>query len=162
MKILKYILVPVLLIAAVLIVYFVVTREVEEIKTDNKMTHHGDPGERLRMIMQNINLTIHDSTNVDAQTDRISRQDMEDMIEVIEELVLYAEMMSTELPHPGLDNNEKVTFRAMAGQLYSEALNIQQTTRDYNLDTYDYEVLNINYRRLNETCVACHQMFRDR
>lgn len=128
----------------------------------NMLAHRAESGERLRTIMQNINLTIHDSTNVDTQTDKIGSQDMEDMIEVVEELIFYAEMMSTDIPNLELSEIEIVTFRELAGQLYTEALNIQQTANDYNLDNYNYELLDVNYRRLNETCATCHRIFRDR
>lgn len=151
-----------LFIAGVSISCSVIASDAEETRHEKSASSHAVPGERLRNIMQNINLTIHDSTNPDTQTDRINKQDMEDMIEAVEELLFYAEMMSTDLPRPELNKNELVTFRALAGQLYTEALNIQQTARDYEMDTYDYELLNLSYRRLNETCAACHQMFRDR
>ena len=159
---LKLIPIQFLFITGISICCNAVASDAEGVKQQKNTTSHAVPGERLRTIMQNINLTIHDSTNPDTQTDRISERDMEEMIEAVEELLFYAEMMSTDLPRPELDKNELVTFRALAGQLYTETLNIQQTARDYNIDTYDYELLNISYRRLNETCAACHQMFRDR
>ena len=123
---------------------------------------HGLSGERLRTIMQGINLTIHDSTNVDTQTDKLKQQNMDDMIEAVEELLFHAEMMSTDLPVSNLTESDVVVFRALAGQLYTEALNIQQTSRDYDFDTYDYELLDVSYRQLNQTCIACHEMFRDK
>ena len=162
MKMLKLLRFQFLFIAGISICCNAIASDAEDVRQEKSAASHAVPGERLRSIMQNINLTIHDSTNPDTQTERINKQDMEDMIEAVEELLFYAEMMSTDLPRPELNKNELVTFRALAGQLYTEALNIQQTARDYDMDTYDYELLNISYRRLNETCSACHQMFRDK
>lgn len=162
MKMLKLFLFKLLLVAGVSICLNAIASDAKDNEQEKNAGSHAVPGERLRSIMQNINLTIHDSTNPDTQTERINKQDMEDMIEAVEELLFYAEMMSTELPRSELNKSDLVTFRALAGQLYTEALNIQQTAKDYNLETYDYELLNISYRRLNETCAACHQLFRDK
>jgi predicted double-glycine peptidase len=129
---------------------------------ESEMELHGLSGERLRTIMQDISLTIHDSTNVDTQTDKLKQQSMDDMIEAVEELLFHAEMMSTDLPVSNLTESDVIVFRALAGQLYTEALNIQQTSRNYDFDTYDYELLDVNYHRLNQACIACHQMFRDK
>ena len=128
----------------------------------NILAHRAESAERLRTIMQNINLTIHDSTYVDTQTDKINSQDMEDMIEVVEELLFYAEMMSSDVANLNFSEIEIVTYRELAGQLYTEALNIQQTANEYNLDNYNSELLDVNYRRLNEICAACHRIFRDK
>ena len=113
-------------------------------------------------LCKNINLTTHDSNNIDTRTDRIMQQDMDDMIEAVEELLFHAEMMSTNSPLPGLTKSDIITFRSLAGKLYTEALNIQQITRKHDLNTYDYELLDVNYHRLNQTCATCHKIFRDR
>ena len=162
MKILKQLPIQLLLVISLSAYSNTGTSETGFNQPVNILAHQAESGKRLRTIMQNINLTIHDSTNVDTQTDRIGSQDMEDMIEVVEELLFYAEMMSTDIPNLNLSEIEIVTFRELAGQLYTEALNIQQTANEYNLDNYNYTLLDVNYRRLNETCATCHRIFRDR
>jgi hypothetical protein len=129
---------------------------------DPDLSRHGMVGERLQMIMQNINASIHDSTNVDEQGEKVGEEDMPDMIEAVEELLYFAEFMSMNPPRRDLGENQMVTFRALASQLYTEALNVRDIARDYNLSTYDFDLLNTAYERMYQTCAACHELFRDR
>jgi mono/diheme cytochrome c family protein len=87
---------------------------------------------------------------------------MPDMIEAVEELLYFAEFMSMNPPRRDLGENQMVTFRALASQLYTEALNVRDIARDYNLSTYDFDLLNTAYERMYQTCAACHELFRDR
>ena len=103
MKILIHLSLLLLLVANLYVSNTAEASEPETTSPENRIALHAPPGERLRLIMQNINLTIHDSTNIDSQSDRISKQDMDDMIEVVEELLFYAEMMSTDLPSSKMD-----------------------------------------------------------
>jgi len=120
---------------------------------------HGFSSERLRAIMQKLNLTVTDSTDPDYQPEDIASTDMEDMQEAVEELLFHAELLSTELPEQGLDESGLVTFRAIASQLYTETLNIKQIAENYS--TNDQDLLYSAYHRLYQTCAACHNLFRD-
>jgi cytochrome c556 len=127
-----------------------------------KMEQHGVASERLRTIMERINLSVHDNNNVDAIGEPIGRQDMADMVEAVEELLYHAELMSTGLSRPDFTAKQIVTFRALAAQLYTEALNVRDTAEASRLETYDFNLLNSAYERLYQTCTACHDLFRDR
>lgn len=59
---------------------------------------HGGASGRLRIVMQSINATTHDTGNVDSMSDRIGSRDMEQMTGAIEELLYYAELLSTVPP----------------------------------------------------------------
>jgi hypothetical protein len=87
---------------------------------------------------------------------------MDDMTEAVEELLYFAEFMTLNPPRRDLGDNQIVTFRALASQLYTEALNVRDIARDYSLATYDFELLNTAYERMYQTCAACHELFRDR
>ena len=93
----------------------------------------------------------------DLQDGKISEEKMADLVEAVEELLFHAEMLSTGQPSVKLNETELATFRAMAGQLYTETLNLQQLT-----EYYDYHAIEPAYERLNQTCIACHNLFRDR
>ena len=95
----------------------------------------------------------------------LSQDELTDLIESVEELLFYAEIMSTKIPETELEENQAVIFRAMAGQLYDEALNVQQIANNYDfrvIDSAQNRLLNEAYLRLDRTCAACHQLFRDK
>jgi hypothetical protein len=122
---------------------------------------HGMVGERLRMIMENINFSIHDANDVDAQREPIAAERMDDMVDAVQELMFFAEFMNLNPPRRDLGENQIVTFRALATRLYDEALSIRDIALDYDLATHDFELLNSAYERLYQTCAACHELFRD-
>jgi hypothetical protein len=122
---------------------------------------HVESSERLKTIMQRLFSLIHDE-GIEEPT-KLTQNDMTDLIETVEELLFYAELMSAKIPATELEENESVIFSAMAGQLYNEALNIQQLATNYDLHVIDNaqdHILNEAFERLNRTCAACHQLFR--
>lgn len=129
------------------------TANPETAPTVEKHALHAVSSEKLRVIMQNMYATVHDGG--DMQDGKISEDKMADLIEAVEELLFHAEMLTVGKPEVKLDENELVTFRAMAGQLYTEALNLRQLTQ-----YYDYHTIEPAYERLNQTCIACHSLFR--
>ncbi len=134
----------------------------EEISGDqDKIKLHAFSSERLREIMQNINLSVHDTTNPDLQTETINQNDMADMVEAVEELLFHAELMTSVVLEDQMSETDIVTFRAMATQLYTETLNIQQLAKNYDLRNYDHNLMDAAYHRLYLTCNACHVLFRD-
>ena len=116
---------------------------------------HAASSDRLKIIMDNLYASAHESES-SGQEQNISKDEMADLIEAVEELLFNAELMTSGTSEFGLDEKELVTFRALAGQLYTEALNIQQLAKNY-----DYRLIEPAYRRLNQTCAACHSLFRD-
>ena len=85
---------------------------------------------------------------------------MADMVTAVEELLFNAELMAFLPQDSGISETRMVVFRAMASQLYTEALNIQQLTKNYNQTLYEYDLLDMAFHRLNATFQACHEMFR--
>ena len=98
---------------------------------ENKAKLHAISGEKLREIMHNINLWVDETRNGEPQHDEKRMQDMADLIEAVEELLFHAELLSAGLPESNLSESELTTFRAMASQLYTEALDIQQLANGY-------------------------------
>jgi len=122
-----------------------------------KHTLHAISSEKLRVIMQDMYSSAYKSGVPDLQDGKMSEEKMADLIEAVEELLFHAELLSTGQPSVKLNETELATFRAMAGQLYTEALNLQQLT-----EYYDYHAIEPAYERLNQTCIACHNLFRDK
>lgn len=123
---------------------------------------HAESSDRLVTIMQRLFSLIYEEEA--EEIDTLTQDDMTDLIETVEELLFYAELMSAKVPASELEENESVIFSAMAGKLYDEALNIQQLATSYDFDISDNRqnhVFNEALHRLNRTCSACHQLFRD-
>ena len=120
---------------------------------------HAIASERLSNIMQNLNQTVTNTNDPDNIPEEIIEEDLDDMREAVEELLFHAEMLSTEIPGPDLDETGIVTFRALSGQLYTETLNIKQIAENYSVT--DQELLYSAYERLYQTCAACHDLFSD-
>jgi hypothetical protein len=123
---------------------------------------HAESSDRLLNIMQEISL-IANSPHSEAETN-FSEEDLLDLVEAVEELLFYAELMSIKVPSSELEESKSVIFSAMASKLYDETLNIQQLSKTYDLHVTDHSqnhLLNEAFNRLSHTCSACHQLFRD-
>lgn len=148
-------------IGLVLISGIAYTSDQPESDTGNKSMEgkpvlHSISSERVRTIMRQL-----DEASASEEVEHPELGDMQvvymdDLLEAVEELVISSEMMQSMSPVPDLDENERVTFRAMASQLYTEALYLKAQA-----ETYDYEGADYTYERLMQTCVACHSLFRD-
>ena len=123
---------------------------------------HADSSERLRAIMETINRNIGDDTDTGAVPGAIDAEQSAQLTGAIEELLYHAELMSDELSPQGLSATEVVTFRALASQLYTEALNVRTLAEGSPVNSFDFNLLNAALERLYQTCTACHEQFRDR
>lgn len=154
------------LFPALLIIFLITTAPISNGQDNNSPDNndyllHAESSERLITIMQRLFSLIHDEGMEESA--KLTQGDMADLIESVEELLFYAELMSAKVPATELEENESVIFSAMAGQLYDEALNIQQLATSYDLHILDNtqdHILNEAFERLNRTCAACHQLFR--
>ena len=137
-------------------------RDADSENTDMGSVHekhalHAMSSGKLQTIMQDMYSSAYKSGVPDLQDGAISEEKMKDLVEAVEELLFHAEMLSTGQPSVKLDETEIATFRAMAGQLYTEVLNLQQLT-----EYYDYHAIEPAYKRVNQTCIACHNLFRSK
>jgi len=129
---------------------------------DNQYLLHAESSERLLQIMQEINPIA--GQKIIEEPANISDDEMTDLIEAVEELLFYAELMSVKVPANVTEENKSVIFSAMASKLYDEALNIQELTKNYNFHIVDHSeqhIIDEAFERLNQTCIACHQLFRE-
>lgn len=127
---------------------------------ESKARLHAISSEKLRAIMQNINLwlsEVGESENARPQSDEKRMQDLADLVDAVQELQFHAELLSEGLPGSNLTENELVTFRAMASRLYSEVSDFQQIA-----NSYEYTLIEPAYTRMNQTCIACHSLFRNK
>jgi len=122
---------------------------------------HTISSERLRAIMDSIKRSVMGDADSAATPGPMDPDELAQLIEAIEELQYHAELMSSESAPQRLDENAVVTFRALASQLYTEALNVRTIAAANPVNTYDFKLLDAAYERLYQTCAACHNLFRD-
>ncbi len=121
---------------------------------------HAESSERLVTIMRQLFTVVHNEEKVTAGD--MNKDKLADMVESVEELLFFAEVMSNKVPVSELEETEAVIFSALADRLYDEALNVQQLVTTYEMENAaQHQLLNEAYHRLNRTCNACHQTFRD-
>lgn len=134
-----------------------------QLAEENEYLLHAESSERLFNIMQQIS-TIANSQQT-SENLQFTEEDMGDLIEAVEELIFYAELMTIKVTANELEESNNVIFSAVASKLYTEVLNIQQLSKNYDLQATDYaqdHLMNEAFTRLSQTCNACHQLFRDR
>ena len=134
----------------------------EEQEDDEQYLLHAESSERLFNIMQQISSVA--DTQQDSDQIRFTEDEMNDLVEAVEKLLFYAELMTQKVPATQIEESNNVIFSAMASKLYDETLNFQQLTNSYDLNASDYSqesLLHDAFTRLSQTCHACHQLFRD-
>ena len=116
--------------------------------------NHAGSSERLRFIMRNLNSAYQESKHSDIRKDRIVNDNMAEMLEAIEKLLSSTELMAN--VKSGLDESKRDIFKSLVSQLYTETLNLQQISNNY-----EYQRIPSAYQRLNQTCEDCHRLFRE-
>lgn len=153
----------ILLITAISIGNNLKNSDIDVQAEENQYLLHAESSERLLKIMQQIS-PIAGEVNIEG-SNSLTEDDTTNLIEAVEELLFYSELMSLKVPANELEESQTVIFSAMASKLYDEALNIQQLSKNYDLENTDYSqehILSEAFTRLSQTCNACHQLFRDR
>jgi cytochrome c556 len=87
--------------------------------------------------------------------DELSMQQIGKLFDNTSELYLATKKLTQALPGFDLSETEKMIFENMARQLQIEANNLGYMTQNK-----DKEGMRIIYKRLNDTCIACHELFR--
>lgn len=116
---------------------------------------HGIYSEKLKTIMLRMNQLVYEREMTALQVQEARERHLKELINTVSELVKAAEVLTDAVPGIELKKEDQVIFRAMANQLYSEAQNIGNMVEEK-----DYSSLDPAYQRLNETCNACHSLFR--
>ena len=109
-------------------------------------TIHSD---QLRGIMQRLNMLAYDREYTQLEIYKLRAKQIDQLVDVASELVSNTNRLTNILNEAGLGEEEQLTFKAMANQLYEEALNLQHD-------------VNGSSQQLLDTCKTCHKLFRSR
>lgn len=115
---------------------------------------HAIYSEEIRVIMNELNESIYEAETSKTEKE-LHEQSLEHLIETANDLIFATLNLKQALPGFNLTNEEKDIFQAMAMQLQLEASNIRTQA-----ETDNYLAIENSYQRLNDTCAACHELFR--
>ena len=112
--------------------------------------------EQLRQIMRRLYELASEREFTELGLDQLRAEQIEALVMEADTLVINADNLPELLSEGQLTTEEQITFKAVANQLYTEALSLQA-------DVYANKFLNIEagYRRMQQTCNACHNLFRN-
>jgi hypothetical protein len=105
--------------------------------------------------MQRLNQLAYKKELSALQKKEVRSQHLEDLVYTVNELGYAAIFLQEALPGFDLSTEEKDIFHAITIQLQKEAENIKEMAEQN--DTVNMER---SYKRLNDTCSACHELFR--
>ena len=111
---------------------------------------------KLKTIMGRLNMLAYEREYTELELNQLRAEQIELLIQAANELAQSVENLPDITAGPELSEADRITFRAMAGQLYRETRNLQNA-----YDAGHLEELEPLYQRLHETCNACHRLFRD-
>ena len=116
---------------------------------------HGIYSEKLRTIMLRMNQLVYEREMTALQVQEERKRHLKELINTVSDLVKAASVLTDAVPGIELKREDQVIFRALANQLYKEAREMGTMVEEK-----DYSDLDPAYQRLNETCNACHSLFR--
>ncbi len=110
----------------------------------------------VRIIMRRLNVLAYEREYTELELEKLRARQIKLLALTAGELAQTAEQLPEDIQN-NLSREDQTTFRAMASQLYSESLRLEEA-----VEANDHNALNAGYQRLRETCNACHRLFRDR
>ena len=116
---------------------------------------HAIYSDQLKNIMLRMNRLVYEREMTLLEVQLAREQHLQQLVDTVSELVRASEGLTDAIPGIELNSEDQVIFRAMANQLKDEARNIENLVKDKN-----YGAVDPAYQRLNETCNACHSLFR--
>lgn len=129
--------------------------EIDSSITPEKLEFHVVYSEDLRDIMQRLNQLVYKKELSELHKKEFRSQHLEDLVYTVNELGFAAIILQEALPGFELNTEEQDIFHAIAIQLQKEAEIIKEMAEQN--DTVNMER---SYKRLNDTCSACHELFR--
>ncbi|MBL1141551.1 MAG: cytochrome c [Proteobacteria bacterium] len=108
---------------------------------------HVIQSKKIQEIMQRLSLSLYE--------DELTMEQINELFDTSTELLIAAKNLNQALPGIELTVTEKNVFENVAKQLQIEANNM-----GYMAQNNDKEGLQMTYQRLQETCIACHELFR--
>ncbi len=113
----------------------------------NVLKLHVIYSENIQEIMQRLSISVYE--------EELNMEQIEKLFDNTSELYLTAKNLKQALPGIDLTVSEKNIFENIAKQLQIEANNLGYMAQNNNK-----EGMQMVYKRLNDTCISCHELFR--
>lgn len=115
-------------------------------------TIHSD---ELKKIMRRLDMLAYENeyTELEIQSMRVSQ--LNHLLEFADELVTTADNLP-QITSEQLSEADRITFKAMARQLYTDTLRLKADAAERN-----YSDMSARYQGLRRTCDSCHRLFRE-
>jgi cytochrome c556 len=111
--------------------------------------------DQLRETMFQLNALVSYAEQPTAPLDEQSKEFLQNLIDTVGVVASSAESLKQATQTEGLDEEQWTKFSDLADQLYSEAIDIELNARKVKVEEMNRAFLN-----LNQTCIACHKLFR--
>ena len=113
--------------------------------------------DEIRSIMRRIRILIFDREYTELELRKLTSKQLKLLVNEIQSLTKAASNMPDIESLKGLNDEEQVTFNAMANQLYETVRELQ-----HNIESHHQGTMNDSYIKLQETCNTCHRIFRNK
>jgi hypothetical protein len=111
--------------------------------------------DQLRAVMHRLDSLTHDRERTALELQTLQLHHLEQLLQAADDLLERSEQLPDIAPDTDLTDEEVITFRAMASELYEQTLYINTRYRTGHVS----EALQA-YKDLRKTCAACHRLFR--
>ncbi|MBT7950748.1 MAG: cytochrome c [Gammaproteobacteria bacterium] len=116
---------------------------------------HAISSKELRDIMRRMNQLVYEREMTALQTQTIHTKRHKELVDTASDLVNSTDDLTKALSGLNMEKQDQITFKAMAKQLLEEAKNIKRVAEEN-----DHNAINSVYQDLDNTCKACHRLFR--
>ena len=110
----------------------------------------------IRTIMRRLNALVYEREYTQLELDRLRRENLQMLVDAAADLIKISDKLPDLISDQEISSDEQITFKAMARQLHNEASQLLDSDPDIS-----YHELNNGFQRLQQTCAACHNLFRD-
>ena len=111
--------------------------------------------EDLKKTMRSLNLLAYENEYTELELQSLRAAQVNRLLDFAEELTDKADRLP-EISDSQLSESDRITFRAMAQQLYTDTLELKKSAAENN-----YSNMSKRYLELNKTCDSCHRLFRE-
>lgn len=127
----------------------------EHSSSENKAIFHAVHSDDVRNIMRRLKLLIYERENSELEIERLRNKQISLLAEEANKLANTAEDLPDIASLQSLNDEERLTFTAMANQLHDITLEMEKA-----INTNHQQELDEAYIKLQDTCNTCHKLFR--
>jgi cytochrome c556 len=130
--------------------------EVSSNKSESNTILNAIHSDDIRNIMRRLRMLIYDREYTELELRKLSSDQIKLLAEETNILAQTAENISNIASLKNLNDEEQLTFSAMANQFHDISMELQREAKANHQQTLDTA-----YLKLQNTCNTCHKLFRD-